>query len=531
MPQVNIGFNPQDRFMMAVGNTLVVVTQEGSVFGADVVGRDVGAVFQVNPPLPTIPDVFGAYFWAGYDVPNALVPGLQILQQAGFRSTARIRLVPDSTEYRFDEQWEREVPSTVPFLPAAVRSTQYQRAFSLPGLRTFVFTAYDSASAGHLFDSDWLDLNAEMVRSEYRDMTVALYETQNGTGKQFIVCNWETDNSIYFDQEAPSYASAPKQLQALRRWFQLRQEGIRQGREIALQNGWGGIEVNDAIEFNTFYHRREYQTCFPNSFVGDTLSSIIKDIKPDYASFSAWESTGRCRLYDDLMTIKGFLHTATNGHTRLIVGELGVTGHASPNVPTVHESVQSKAWRYIKLAHAAVRADIPVIILWKAWDYFGQSELTEGEGLLNGDGTERQVLRDLRASFGSTLKIAGVVDQFDMYGWRAADETRGFELYGSFPEANPGNVTEAGWVGNYSAIVEFSDGEMVATDTAGESESQINLSLRPDDHKVRWFMLRVRRKRDGFMSPEFGPVRLNRIPPESSNCEVQVNQRYWDYWD
>src|SRR5436309_2993923 len=43
-----IGFNPQDRFMMALGNTLVVVTQDGSVFGADVVGRDVGPVFQVN---------------------------------------------------------------------------------------------------------------------------------------------------------------------------------------------------------------------------------------------------------------------------------------------------------------------------------------------------------------------------------------------------------------------------------------------------------------------------------------------------
>jgi hypothetical protein len=43
-----IGFNPQDRFMMAMGNTLVVVTQDGSVFGADVVGRDVHPVFQFS---------------------------------------------------------------------------------------------------------------------------------------------------------------------------------------------------------------------------------------------------------------------------------------------------------------------------------------------------------------------------------------------------------------------------------------------------------------------------------------------------
>jgi hypothetical protein len=43
MPDVpKIGFNPQDRFMVALGNTLVVVTSDGSVFGADVVGSGQG---------------------------------------------------------------------------------------------------------------------------------------------------------------------------------------------------------------------------------------------------------------------------------------------------------------------------------------------------------------------------------------------------------------------------------------------------------------------------------------------------------
>jgi hypothetical protein len=45
-----IGFNPQDRFMVAMGQTLAVITSDGNVFGADVVGRDVGPVFQVNLP-------------------------------------------------------------------------------------------------------------------------------------------------------------------------------------------------------------------------------------------------------------------------------------------------------------------------------------------------------------------------------------------------------------------------------------------------------------------------------------------------
>ena len=41
----SIGFNIQDRFMTTLGNTLVVVTQDGNVFGADVAGNTVGPVF------------------------------------------------------------------------------------------------------------------------------------------------------------------------------------------------------------------------------------------------------------------------------------------------------------------------------------------------------------------------------------------------------------------------------------------------------------------------------------------------------
>ena len=43
-----IGFAPQDRFMVALGNTLVVIRQDGLVFGADVVGRDIQPVFQFS---------------------------------------------------------------------------------------------------------------------------------------------------------------------------------------------------------------------------------------------------------------------------------------------------------------------------------------------------------------------------------------------------------------------------------------------------------------------------------------------------
>ena len=47
-PKIKIGYNPKDRFMMTLGNTLVVVTQDGDVFGSEAVGQQLQPVFQFS---------------------------------------------------------------------------------------------------------------------------------------------------------------------------------------------------------------------------------------------------------------------------------------------------------------------------------------------------------------------------------------------------------------------------------------------------------------------------------------------------
>jgi hypothetical protein len=39
-----IGYNPQDRFMVAMNNTLFVITEDGDVYGANISGQSIGAV-------------------------------------------------------------------------------------------------------------------------------------------------------------------------------------------------------------------------------------------------------------------------------------------------------------------------------------------------------------------------------------------------------------------------------------------------------------------------------------------------------
>jgi hypothetical protein len=53
-PGPKIGFNPEDRFMVAIGRTLVVIRSDGLVFGAQVVGREIQPVFEFTPSGPKI---------------------------------------------------------------------------------------------------------------------------------------------------------------------------------------------------------------------------------------------------------------------------------------------------------------------------------------------------------------------------------------------------------------------------------------------------------------------------------------------
>ena len=60
MAQVLIAFNPQDKYLLALGNTLAVVITKGNVFGHEVTGRTLGPAFPFS----------GTVFPLGLGVPN-----------------------------------------------------------------------------------------------------------------------------------------------------------------------------------------------------------------------------------------------------------------------------------------------------------------------------------------------------------------------------------------------------------------------------------------------------------------------------
>jgi hypothetical protein len=443
-----------------------------------------------------------AYFWGGAIPPepqrhDGLVFGLSRLAQAGFRA-ARIRLTPellrpDANVYNADIAALRaEIGEADSFLGPAVRSTYFQRAFNVPGLQTFVLTAYDAATMGpkgtesNFFVPDFMDQpeNADAVRAEYGDLTLALFETQNGTGKRFIVANWETDNHIYIDgvykfitsvrDGKPTTPSSPPPDERVRgfiRWFQLRKEGIEEGKAEAQARGLTGIRVDDAIEFASYRFLQEVGAA-------STLFDIIPVVKPAVASYSSWESAEADRLDEDLPAIQRQL----GPNTELILGEFGVKKMAS--------NVDFAEWRFFESVRAAKRAHVPVITVWEAF-----TTIDQADGLLDFDGNEKRILRQLRLA--DSEKVLDMAGPIVIHGFRDRGDTDGvrhFELYGRFPQPTPTS---------YTPLV-IANGTLIESTRTFQGEGQINVAIRAVPGR-RWCVFLVRRDSDDGFSNHYGP--------------------------
>lgn len=384
---------------------------------------------------PSAPPEIGSWFWGGYQgdaqgpyyttlgaLTNSLPFGVSKLVDAGYRSTVRLVMHPTSRrigasnvrtrgprhgmEWRLEQWLDGNVYNLPPnfcppggsmkYLECATRSQQYQGAFNrIASGGTIVFTANDETSVGAY---GWCPLenatscnsnvayqnaNAAAIRDEYRAMTYALYETQQGTNRTFVIGNWETENQIYSgglydfvkfvrgegaEPEGNSLAQINARVAGLTRWFQLRREGIQAGiAQAAAHNPpFTGVRVLDAVEIAST--RSAQEIGYPS-----TLANIVPAVSPAYVTYSAWDSTGAGHVDEDLDMVEAALGSVavspiTGQRPYLALGEFGI--------PFPGQSSDTR-WRNKELVKAAYRAYVrrpssttpgpPVTILWQSF--------------------------------------------------------------------------------------------------------------------------------------------------------------------
>jgi hypothetical protein len=290
---------------------------------------------------------------------------------------------------------------------------------------------------------------AKVVR-EYRDLALALYETQRGTGKTFVVSSWETDNAIYGCGPTPcSDALIAATFDAYTQWFTARKQGILQARAIAQARGIAGVSVSDGIEFTRI---RESGL--------KTLDDIITKVMPEYMTYSAWGSSGGGPVGDpdaggqldrDLIRLGARF---PNNKPQLLIGELGPANYTGEDPNSARG--RNEAWQLAQNARAVQRAQLPVNILWSAYD---NSDQSLSEGLLSADGRERNVVNTVRTELlagrrellnSPNARIGGIIvtkafangvwwDLFEMF----VDRTYG---QGRFPNSLAGMTVRCSYV-------------------------------------------------------------------------------------
>lgn len=182
-----------------------------------------------------------------------------------------------STVYKFNHEWGEY--NTVKDLAA---SPYYKKVFGMD-FKTFILAAYELGLV------NWLDgvsgTEKSKVENEFYELTKYLLTTYAGSGKTFVLQNWEGDNML----DGSKYTDA--QMKGITDYFNARQDGILKARSEITSNNvnvYGAIEVN---KVSIFAVRKLVDDVLPNTYA-------------DLYSYSNWSTKDDAeRLVADLELI------------------------------------------------------------------------------------------------------------------------------------------------------------------------------------------------------------------------------------
>lgn len=165
--------------------------------------------------------------------------------------------------YPYNSRWPRTED-----LVTVGKSPYIQSLFAMP-FTTFILEVV--ACAGHDWSRGLTADQAAEVREEYRVFAAWLLSKYAGSGKTFVLQNWESDNAL--GQDAPASA-----VQGMIDWANARQAGIEDARQAETAEG---VIVAGAIEVN------KISTSWSGARV---IDAVVPHTRCDLYSYSNWET-------------------------------------------------------------------------------------------------------------------------------------------------------------------------------------------------------------------------------------------------
>ncbi|MBI5209592.1 MAG: hypothetical protein HY927_06410 [Elusimicrobia bacterium] len=259
-------------------------------------------------------------------------------------------------------------------LKALAQTAPFQQLFSM-SFTTFVVTAHS------FVNEPWINTHPRGAlgparyaneKAEFHDLAEYLLQTYQGTGKTFILKNWEGD-WLMDENFEPYYQPDATQTQAFTDWLNARHEGVVQARtELA---GLPGVRVLDAAEFTQVEFARRDRPCW--------LKDVLAGADSDLMSYSSWQTISstptanlRRKILDDLAFIRR--HPSAQGRD-LLIAEYGFT----------EGQFADSGNRTDIAARAFLDAGIPLAFFWQIIDNECQNDQPNPPGACPGFGLFR----------------------------------------------------------------------------------------------------------------------------------------------
>jgi hypothetical protein len=156
-------------------------------------------------------------------------------------------------------------------------SAPFQRLFARP-FETYVMTTFRGGKPAGYWRDRMTDEDAVDEEREIHDLALHLLQTYKGSGKTFVLGNWEGDWAVReaFD---PKVDPKPEALANMTKWLQARQRGVDRARVEAKADG---VRVLHAVEVCLL--RRGMEDGAPC-----VANQVIPKVAPDLVSYSCWE--------------------------------------------------------------------------------------------------------------------------------------------------------------------------------------------------------------------------------------------------
>jgi hypothetical protein len=337
------------RLCISLALSIVAAGCGGGHIGSGLGGGSFPTKFEAG-----IAHVAGNY---GFTQDNFLIEGAQKINQLGSDSIF-VYLTPwFRSQYpdRSANAWPAQDPAN---LIELAQTKPYDSVFNM-SFKTIVLTTYTFANWDFLPGMAQSPQRQSAEQNEFYQLTKYLYSHFSGSGKTFILKNWEGDWVALGGQGSSTNANlAESTVQDMVAWLRARQAGVTQARNQAHDSSvrvLNGAEVNRVLDYAQLGLTR-------------VINAVVPQVNADMVTYSSYDSTA---IGNDPNSIEVAFNLALQtieklapdplgmGNRRILISEYGLYEN---------QLAGGTSWRAPAILSTASNAGIYGAFLWNLYD-------------------------------------------------------------------------------------------------------------------------------------------------------------------